>query len=99
MLSLPPARPWCPTAQQRVLQQGGDRRPLVDEGAAQIVISTNVRLVRSMQTRVHTRVRPLLGRSADEDLDVRKDWSSARCVPSWTAPAHEITARPLMRPV
>jgi hypothetical protein len=56
-----------------------------------------VRLVRSVQTRVHTRVRQLLGRSAGEDVDVRKDWSSARCVPSWTAPAHEITARSLMR--
>ena len=84
--------------QTRVLQQGGDRRGLVDEVAAQIVTySPNVRLVRSMQTRVHTRVRQLLGRSAGEDVDVRKDWSSARCVPSWTATAHDITARSLMR--
>lgn len=68
MLSLPPAGRWPDCPSRRAFgSKAVTARAVGHEGAAQIIPnSTNVRLVRSMQTRVHTRVRQLLGRSAGE---------------------------------
>ena len=60
------ALPDCPS-RRAFGSKAVTARAVGHEGAAQIIPnSTNVRLVRSMQTRVHIRVRQLLGRSAGE---------------------------------